>query len=184
MSWFSSIFKKTVDQKISSQNNTSEGLEAYKNANNLFYAQKQRDEKVLELYDKAISNGITKAYGDRAYCLQFMQYHNDAIADFTNAIAQDLYDANLYYGRSISKNALYQFESGIEDLKMAISLSKVASKQNEVANKRANSQGWRSATALYENDLQSVLDDTKFYSESPHILQSLKDRQEQKRREV
>ncbi|RYD72578.1 MAG: hypothetical protein EOP53_21690 [Sphingobacteriales bacterium] len=182
MNWFTSLFKNSSSDKSNRYKPTVDYVHIYNKANELHYQHKLRTEEVLKLYDSAIEGGIPEAYGDRAYCLQSMEFHFDSISDFSGAIQLDVYDANLYYGRAISRKAIDDLHGAIDDLKMAISLSKIPNAKNFQQNARAKEIGWKSATAMYEFDLETDLKDIQFNNEHPEIYNELKNRTVLKKR--
>ena len=107
-----------------------------------FFVRKQF-QQALEQFDQAIESGLTdaNAYGLRGSCLQMLGFHFDAIDDFTEALATETDDCNLYYSRSQSRGAIGDFRGEIADLHQAIRLAEVLSRQNDVWNEYAQEQG-------------------------------------------
>lgn len=183
MKWLTSLFTRThlSDNKTGNIKNQV-GLNAYHVANDLFHNKKVRNKSVLDYYDLAIDQGIKQAYGDRAFCLQVLGYHYDALSDFTIALELNLFDTNLYFGRATSKKSIGDLEGAIEDLKTAISLAKIPNKENDELNKRASELGWKSVRTLYEMELLNDEQELEFNKKNQDISERLKNIKEIKRR--
>ena len=81
--------------------------------------------------DKAINCGIIEAYGDRAFTLQLLNFHYDAIDDFNKAIEEcNCFDSNLYFGRANSKQGIEDYDGAISDLTKALEYSKDDNERN------------------------------------------------------
>ena len=113
------------------------------------------------LFDKAIECGITDAYAERAFCLQGLGFHYEAIIDFDEAIIHENYDANLYYGRGHSKTIVADFDGAISDLKKAVELSQIPNKQNAEYDDEMSKSGWSSVAQFYIFHLQMAIDTKK-----------------------
>lgn len=143
------------------ESNYSKGWKMYGAGKTLLFSKTSNTKEMsdaLVLFDKAIEYGVQEAYGDRAFCLQGLEYHFNAIFDFDVAILSDKIDANLYYGRSHSKMIIMDYDGSIEDMKTAIELSKVKNKLNIEYDDEIKKTGWKSATSFYTFKLQEVLD--------------------------
>ncbi|MBC8872089.1 MAG: tetratricopeptide repeat protein [Planctomycetes bacterium] len=105
------------------------------------YVRKQF-QQALEQFDQAIESGLTEAdvYGLRGSCLQMLDFHFDAIDDFTEALATETDNCNLYYSRSQSRGAIGDFRGEVADLHEAIRLAEVLSRQNDVWDEHAQEQ--------------------------------------------
>ncbi|OFY84536.1 MAG: hypothetical protein A3F72_14115 [Bacteroidetes bacterium RIFCSPLOWO2_12_FULL_35_15] len=142
-----------------------DGLEAYHKARKIFYSKDDKERKVsiaLLLFDLAIEYGVHEASADRAFCLQEMDFHYDSIQDFDNSICRCKNDANLYFGRGNSKHCIADFEGAIEDLSLAIELSKKDNELNKLYNDAEFIKtGYKSITQLYELHLVAILQEKK-----------------------
>jgi len=160
--WFSFLSnRKETPKESQGELSFSDGRAAYQEAKKLFYTndQKERnDEQALLLFDKAIESGITDAYADRAFCLQGLKYHYDAISDFDSAINNCPNDANLFYGRGHSKKIIGNYDCAIIDLNEAVELSSIESDLNKAYNDEMQIQGGSSVTQFYEFQLQDIMD--------------------------
>ncbi len=137
-----------------------EGLEAYEKGKRMFYSndkKERNDNKALLLFDLAIECGIYDAYLDRAFCLQGLGFHYDAIVDFDKAIQKSSGDANLHFGRGHSKQSIGQYDEAISDLKTAIELSKIDNELNRNYNIEMKKSGWSSVSLFYESRLNYIL---------------------------
>jgi tetratricopeptide (TPR) repeat protein len=119
----------------------------------------RKNEEVLPLLDDAINKGYTSGdiYSMRAFTLQALKYDLDAIDDFNEAIKLEQDDANLYFGRSMSKDSTGDIDGCISDLRTAVSLSLEDNDRNRQYNETMKSMGWESANELYKHTLQSKL---------------------------
>jgi tetratricopeptide (TPR) repeat protein len=114
-------------------------------------------EAALAKFDIAIGTGIfNEAYRERAYCLQILNFHLDAIDDFSSAIELFPQNANNYYGRSLSKGSLGYYDTAIDDIKKAIELSLVDSKENFEVNQVAIQKNIMPPTPLYKDYLEEL----------------------------
>jgi tetratricopeptide (TPR) repeat protein len=115
----------------------------------IFIDNNQFDEALVYL-DKAVSLGVKEAFQDRAWCLQALGYDLDAIEDFDKAMLTAPHDANLYFGRGLSKSATGDLNGAVLDGELAVTFSKYENEINEWRNKEAQKKGHESATKLYE----------------------------------
>ncbi|WP_153796203.1 tetratricopeptide repeat protein [Foetidibacter luteolus] len=136
---------------------TVPGWDDYLAARELFVKQGKNTEALL-LLDEAIERGIDYALADRAFCLQELELHYDAIEDFNNAIAVFPKDANLYYGRGHSRMILTEYDNAIADLKKAIEFSHSSNSMHEQYNDDIVGKGWNSLQEFYEFQLQTILE--------------------------
>jgi tetratricopeptide (TPR) repeat protein len=106
------------------------------------YLRKQFQE-ALEQFDRAIENGLTEAdvYRLRGSCLQMLDFHLDAIDDFTEALATEKDNFNLYAERSNSRGQTGDFRGEIADLQEAIRLSQIPSRWTDALNELAQEHG-------------------------------------------
>lgn len=159
--FLASLFRiSKVKNEVEHGTNRYPGLIAYLEAKEIFFndnMQNRNIEKALELYDIAITHGIKEAFSERAFCLQELNYHFDAIQDFDNAIDNNSEDANLYFGRAHSKSCISNFEESITDFRKAIELSKVDLELNRLYTSKMKESGWKSVTNFYENQLRITL---------------------------
>jgi tetratricopeptide (TPR) repeat protein len=87
--------------------------------------------------------------------LQALGFHKDAIIDYSKAILLEPENCNLYFCRSNSKKALEDFEGLIEDIEIAIRLSKIDNELNENYHIGAQEMGWPEGhTSLYQSNLE------------------------------
>lgn len=124
----------------------------------------------LLYFDKAVSYGIKEAYPERAYCLQILEYHIEAIQDFTTAISFDKQDSNLYYGRALSCKSMFWLEKAKLDYEKAIELAKLKSSLNDFYNQRALEMGYTSVSDFYQMYFDLLKVDISFYSDNPDLL--------------
>lgn len=158
--WFSSFFSSKAYTHKPEPTQFLEGLTAYQEGMKLFSIKdytKKTDEQALVFFDKAIKCGVKDANGDRAFCLQGLNYHYDAIKDFDQAISNSKDDANLYFGRGHSKKIITDYDGAITDLKQAVELSKVRKKLNEEYNDTMSKSGWKSASQYFFSQLEDAL---------------------------
>lgn len=95
-------------------------------------------------------------YNERGNCIQALDYHLDAIDDFTKLIELLPSNANAYFMRSMSYLMLGEVGGAWRDTETAIQLSKICSEENSKADKRARGMGYDTATLFYELRLQDV----------------------------
>jgi tetratricopeptide (TPR) repeat protein len=118
-----SLFKGKINKKKVSQINstnylTKEMILSYKEG--LVLLDKKLYEEALQKFDFALQSGIYKhAYLDRGICLQMLNYHVEAIEDFTNALDLVPEDCNIYYLRSLSEEAIGDYDNALQDAKPA-----------------------------------------------------------------
>jgi tetratricopeptide (TPR) repeat protein len=115
------------------------------------YAEK-RTEQALDCFDTAIECGLGDgtAFSLRGSCLQTLEWHVDAIDDFSKAISLEPQDCNHYFQRAMSKTSAGDHEGFLADIQEAIRLSKTDNALNRIYNTYAQDTGWQSATAMYE----------------------------------
>lgn len=112
----------------------------------------ERYVEAIERFDRALMLGFRDPdlFYSRGTCLQHLQWHLDAIDDFTVLISLEPEDCNHYFQRANSKSAVGDGDGFRCDMKQAIRLSKLPTAQNVTHNDSAVAMGWPSATALYE----------------------------------
>ncbi len=131
----------------------------------------RRYQEALSKFDIAINiQKITEAYRERAYCLQAMGFHLDAIDDFTLAIKFFPTHANNYYGRSVSYGSLGYYQEALKDTNHAITLSKIESVENQALNKIAEKMGYSNTTDIYKVYLSELLNEM---NETDEIIRRL-----------
>ena len=145
---FSMFSRKNRTLESKNDSKYFEGLELLSQANELFHKQ-MKDEEALSLYDRAVECGVEEAYINRAFCLQSLKYHYEAIEDFDKAIQNNPDDANLYFGRANSKSAIVDFGGRVADIRIAVKLSGLKSNSNEIYNTAVKEQGYKSAEEFY-----------------------------------
>jgi len=116
--------------------NYEDGIEAAKEARRLY--KEKLYEEALPLYDKAIKSGVTQVHIDRAFCLQALEYHINAILDFDIAVKQNPNDCNIYFCRGNSKHAIGDLVGAVIDAEMAMELSSI---DNEINRTRVKNIG-------------------------------------------
>jgi tetratricopeptide (TPR) repeat protein len=159
--WLTSLFssKSRIDQP--KQSNFMDGWSAYQRGKELLLIKekaKENNEEALLLFDKAIECGINDAFFERAFCLQGLDYHYDAVEDFNQAILNVKEDANLYFSRGHSKKIIADYEGAISDLKKAVELSELPTRLNEEYNDEMIKLGWKSASQYFLFQLQDAID--------------------------
>ena len=160
--------KKEIDKK--QEKFHSDGLSYYQKANEIFYNYRGRDLEALDLYDKVIELGINKAYKERAFCLQALNFDYDSIEDFNTAIEYFPDDANLYFGRSTFKKNFCDYQGSIDDMLLAIKLSEQPENlSNKQLNKNAKELGVESVTEYYRNTLLQDLKEYEAYIDNPEF---------------
>jgi len=137
MKWFSNLFKNKSSNPSETGKNWIEGHRFFELGKE-FYFIKRLPNEGLQYFDKAIANGFEEnVFNLRAGCLQELDYHYEAIEDFNKAISLSPNDCNIYFCRSISKNATLDYEGQIADLIKAIELSQVNNEMNRIYNESA-----------------------------------------------
>ncbi|HEY1717321.1 MAG TPA: hypothetical protein VGH42_03400 [Verrucomicrobiae bacterium] len=111
-----------------------------------------RHQAALDYFDTAVECGFDdgEMFGSRAPCLQSLEWHLDAIDDFTKAIRREPEDSNLYFQRSISKRAVGDQQGGLADMQDAIRIAKTDNKFTRGYNLVIKDMGWQSVVAMYE----------------------------------
>jgi len=124
-----------------------EGAKALERGKDLYF--QKEDPQALHYFDIAIDSGFEGAdvYGMRGGCLQKLQFHLDAIDDFTKAIEFDHEDSNNYFMRSISKGAVGDLQGRIDDLNEAIRLAGIDSSSTRSYNAYARENGYKDGIA-------------------------------------
>jgi tetratricopeptide (TPR) repeat protein len=127
----------------------SDGLNAFKRGQSYYNSNQYND--ALRSFDVAVKNGLKNVdlFTSRGVCLQMLQRHQDAIDDFTKAIALDNEDCNTYYLRSISREAVGDLERGETDIQNAVLLSQRNSEFNRKYNDYARSLGYTCVGDMY-----------------------------------
>ena len=113
--------------------------------------------EALLLLDKAIECGVTQAYSGRAFTLQGLEFHYDAIDDFNKAIEYSKNDANLYFGRGHSRKIIADYESAVSDLRIAVELIKEDNELNNIYIEQSKKAGQVSPETLYKLALKDAL---------------------------
>lgn len=124
-----------------------------------------RDQEALIYLDKAIKFGVKKAFGERAWCLQALNFNLDSIEDFNEAIALTPEDSNLYFGRGLSKSVIGDLKGAILDGELAVTYSKFENETNEKRNQESLKRGFESATSFYRIQLEMWKQDFNFKNE-------------------
>jgi len=139
MNFFEKI--RTFFKKPTTNNSWLEGYEAF-NQGKAFFSQEEF-QKALHCFDTAIDSGYegADAYGLRGTCLQSLEFHLDAIDDFTKAIEFDPQDSNNYFQRSFSRAAIGDLHRRIDDLNEAIRLAGIDSASTRIHSASAREMG-------------------------------------------
>ena len=185
MSWLTKLFKRTSKILSNSEKNRIEGCNAFNEGYRLY--ENNFFEKALPFFDIAIKYehdlkhtsmnfyerraagwyNLDDAYKYRAYCLQALEFHLDAIDDFSKTIELTPDDCNLYFSRSMSKMSMYDCEGQVSDLEKAIELSKINNELNQEYLLNAKEMGRDSHTLIYQMQLYAVKPrlETNLYNE-------------------
>ena len=112
----------------------------------------ERTEQALDCLDTAIECGLEhgEAFSLRGSCLQTLEWHLDAIDDFSKAISLEPQDCNTYFQRAMSKFSTGDHQGFLADIEEAIRLSETDNALNRIYNTYAQETGWQSATAMYK----------------------------------
>lgn len=112
-------------------------------------------EEALKYFDSAVECGYEDSglYSLRGSCLDELEWHMDAIADFDKAIALDAEDCNTYFQRALSKRAVGDEEGSLVEFRKAIELSEIDNQLNRSYNAGALEMGWSSVTMIYQAQL-------------------------------
>jgi tetratricopeptide (TPR) repeat protein len=116
----------------------------------------ERTEQALDCFDTAIEcgHGDAEAFSCRGSCLQILEWHLDAIDDFTRAIELEPDDSNDYYMRSISRGAVGDLQGQVDDLNEAIRVAGIPNAANRSHNEHAKEHGYRNGiVGKYQMDL-------------------------------
>lgn len=116
---------------------------------------KEQVQEALDCFDKAIELNFRDSwvYGLRAGCLQFLDFHLDAIDDLTKAITLEPNDCALYYQRSVSRMATGDLLGRVSDLQAAIRLATVPSTVIKAYDEEVKQRGWNCAADRFRWDL-------------------------------
>ena len=150
MSFFDTIanfFKKPDTEPTESDYLWHEGYKAFERGKD-FYFQNEH-QQALRYFDAAIDSGFDdeNVYGMRGGCLQRLNWHLDAIDDFTKAITFDPGDSNNYFMRSISRGAVGDLHGRVDDLNEAIRLAGIDSSSTRSHNAYARENGYEDGIA-------------------------------------
>lgn len=172
MKWLLNLFNNKSQEKSESNRKWIEGYNAYKNGKELYLKRQHND--ALYYLDKAIENGFEDDVFDlRAGCLQELEYHYEAIADFNKAIVLSPKDCNKYFSRSVSKGAIKDYQGEIDDLRLAIELSKEDSELNRAYDDEAKKIGHRNGiTSMLQMRLVSAEMNLEFEENERNRMQS------------
>jgi tetratricopeptide (TPR) repeat protein len=172
------LFTKKARVSTQQEQQWLEGVHAFKKGSKLFRENKHQE--ALDCFDRAIECGFggEGIYGLRAWSLQGLGFHLDAVDDFLKAISLAPEEADLYFGCSISRSATGDFAGCVSDLQEAIRLSKLDNEYNDFWNNYAKETGWPSATAHYEMDLVDAQWTSEFHKKHPEAHQVWKERNE------
>jgi tetratricopeptide (TPR) repeat protein len=140
--WLKSLLSKSHTKQTDEAANANylKGLKEFDLAKEKYLNKNYED--ALPLFDAAASNGITAAYEQRAFCLQALEYHLDALSDFEQAIELNPEDCNLYFASCWSRLAVGQKEEAVSGIDKAIALSKLNNALNATHSAYAKSEGY------------------------------------------
>jgi Flp pilus assembly protein TadD len=144
-----SFFKRKSKNVAEADRGSLAGYRAFENGKSHFSA--RNDQAAVDCFDKAIECGFANSelFGLRGSCLQSLDWHLDAIDDFTRAIALDTDDCNNYFQRAMSKSATGD-QAGLEaDIEHAIRLSTMDNELNQNYNRGAIEMGHSNTAAMY-----------------------------------
>lgn len=159
MNWLFKFLKKqqkeSEGEKLEPTSKWDEGRPEFEKGVKLF--QNFQHSEALICFDNAINLNYHKyenrIYGYRAWCLLTFNYNLEAIEDFDLAINEDSNNSNNYYGRSISKGRIGNFQGEIDDLKKALQIHQLDNKINKERKARDKKFG----TNVFENLEEQIL---------------------------
>jgi tetratricopeptide (TPR) repeat protein len=115
----------------------------------------RRDQEAVASFDTAFQCGRSdpELFALRGSCLQTLEWHLDAIDDFTRAISLQPQDCNHYFSRAMSKRSSGDLEGFRADVREAIRLAKLDNSITRLYDEGARDMGHRSTAAMYELQL-------------------------------
>lgn len=143
------VFKKKSKKVEEAERGSMVGLRAFEDGKSHFAV--RNEQAAVNCFDTAVEFGYTTAelFGLRGSCLQTLEWHLDAIDDFTRAIALDPDDCNNYFQRAMSKSAAGD-QAGFEaDIQHAIRFSAADNELNRNYNRTAIEMGHSNVAAMY-----------------------------------
>ncbi|MEZ5003623.1 MAG: hypothetical protein R2730_11375 [Chitinophagales bacterium] len=111
------------------------------------------DSLLLTNFGKYFPFEMAELYKFRGHCLQVLDFHYEAVENFTSSLSIDPTDCNTYFYRSMSKKYTLDLEGRINDLKMAIEHSKLETELNKQYRLIAKNLGNESHTSIYSFQL-------------------------------
>ena len=132
---------------------------------------KEQFQEALHYFDTAINSGSegTDVYAARGSCLQSLEFHLDAIDDFTKAIGFNPADSNLYFMRSLSKGATGDLQGRVADLQEAIRVAGIDNASSRALNALANERGYKDGiVGKYQMDLMHANLDLERQADDEH----------------
>jgi len=128
-----------------------------------------RNQEALACFDLSIACGLDD--GElrmmRGMCLQALDWHLDAIDEFTKSILmeEEEEDANLFYIRAMSRVQIGDEEGFRADIQHSVRLSKSDNSLNRSYNQAAVEKGYRSASDMFEHLASLFYDQPGFMKE-------------------
>ena len=150
------LFKKPANRQAAQR--WREGFDAFQEGKNLYHTENQ-PQQALRYFDIAVALGIEDGtlYASRGSCLQVLDFHLDAINDFSKAIEFEQGDSNYYYMRSNSRQAIGDCHGSAADLNEAIRVAGIDNAANRSHDAWAKGRGHAGGIAeLYRMDLLRV----------------------------
>jgi hypothetical protein len=148
------LFRKTPSVSTEANERWLRGYHAFEAGKKHFAA--RRDQEAVDCFDTAEECGSEECdfvdeplFSLRGSCLQSLEWHLDAIDDFTKAISFAPQDCNLYFQRAVSKEATGDQQGHLADIQDAIRLAEADNALNRIYNLGVKDKGWRSAAAMY-----------------------------------
>ena len=117
----------------------------------------RRDQDAVDCFDTAVECSFEDValFSLRGTCLRNLEWHLDAIDDFTKAISLETQDCNLYFQRAMSKSSIGDQQGFLADIQEAIRLARIDNALTRNYNLWAKEHGWQNVAASYEG--QSAL---------------------------
>lgn len=156
------IFRKKPSASTETNDKWMRGYNAFK-AGKKHFAE-HRNQEAIECFDTAIECGFedVTVFCLRGSCLQTLEWHLDAIDDFTMAISLEPQDCNLFFQRAMAKSSTGDQQGFLTDIEDAIRLSKAETTLNRNYNLGAKDMGHESTTAMYKAQAALLSDSPDF----------------------
>ena len=145
------LFKRKSKEVEEAERVSMAGLRSFQNGKSHFAA--RNEQTAVNCFDTAVDFGYSNAelFSLRGSCLQTLEWHLDAIDDFTRAIALAPDDCNNYFSRAMSKTAAGDQVGFEADIQQAIRLSAADNELNRNYNRTAVEMGHSNAAAMYRS---------------------------------